>query len=218
MEKDLQQRLVDAMEHLDEDAVMDCAASLLANGTDKYALFSLLDQGSSRVGYKFETGEYFLADLIVAGGIYSEVLSRFHFTNEDRSGETVGTVVIGVVRSDIHDIGKDIICHLLRAEGFRVIDLGVDVSPDKFVAAALQYRPCTVAMSGVLAYSIIEMGNTVSALRGAGVGDFASLLIGGVATDENARLATGADAYAREPLETLNFCLASLEKQKNGER
>ena len=212
MENNLQERLVDAMEQLDEDAVMECAAALLESGADRYTLFSLLDQGSSRVGYKFETGEYFLADLIVAGGIYSEVLSRFRFDNEDRTGETIGTVVIGVVRSDIHDIGKDIICNLLRANGFRVIDLGVDVSPDRFVSAALQYRPCTVAMSGVLAYSIIEMGNTVHALRGAGVGDFASLLIGGVATDENARLATGADAFAREPMETLNFCLASLEK------
>ena len=214
MENNLQERLVDAMEQLDEDAVMECAAALLESGADRYTLFSLLDQGSSRVGYKFETGEYFLADLIVAGGIYSEVLSRFHFDNEDRTGETIGAVVIGVVRSDIHDIGKDIICNLLRANGFRVIDLGVDVSPDRFVSAALQYRPCTVAMSGVLAYSIIEMGNTVHALRGAGVGDFASLLIGGVATDENARLATGADAFAREPMETLNFCLASLEKIK----
>ena len=214
MENNLQERLVDAMEQLDEDAVMECAAALLESGADRYTLFSLLDQGSSRVGYKFETGEYFLADLIVAGGIYSEVLSRFRFDNEDRTGETIGTVVIGVVRSDIHDIGKDIICNLLRANEFRVIDLGVDVSPDRFVSAALQYRPCTVAMSGVLAYSIIEMGNTVHALRGAGVGDFASLLIGGVATDENARLATGADAFAREPMETLNFCLASLEKIK----
>lgn len=214
MENNLPERLVDAMEQLDEDAVMECAAALLESGADRYTLFSLLDQGSSRVGYKFETGEYFLADLIVAGGIYSEVLSRFRFDNEDRTGETIGTVVIGVVRSDIHDIGKDIICNLLRANEFRVIDLGVDVSPDRFVSAALQYRPCTVAMSGVLAYSIIEMGNTVHALRGAGVGDFASLLIGGVATDENARLATGADAFAREPMETLNFCLASLEKIK----
>ena len=214
MENNLPERLVDAMEQLDEDAVMECAAALLESGADRYTLFSLLDQGSSRVGYKFETGEYFLADLIVAGGIYSEVLSRFRFDNEDRTGETIGTVLIGVVRSDIHDIGKDIICNLLRANGFRVIDLGVDVSPDRFVSAALQYRPCTVAMSGVLAYSIIEMGNTVHALRGAGVGDFASLLIGGVATDENARLATGADAFAREPMETLNFCLASLEKIK----
>ena len=211
VENDLHTRLVNAMEALDEDTVLACAGQLLEQGCDKYTLFRLLDQGSSRVGYKFEQGEYFLADLIVAGGIYSNVLSAFHFCQTDRSDNYIGTVLIGVVRSDIHDIGKDIIVSLLRTEGFRVIDLGVDVEPEKFVAAALQYKPLVVAMSGVLAYSVIEMGNTIQALRRAGVGDFASLLIGGVVTDESSRAATGADAFARAPMETLNYCLSKVK-------
>ena len=200
-----------AMEALDEDAVKECAGKLMDQGCDRYTLFRLLDQGSSRVGYKFEQGEYFLADLIVAGGIYSDVLSAYQFTQADRPDNYIGTVVIGVVRSDIHDIGKDIIVNLLRAEGFRVIDLGVDVAPEAFTAAALQYRPAVVALSGVLAYSVIEMGNTIQALRKAGVGEFSSILIGGVVTDENARIATGADAFARAPMETLNYCLSKVK-------
>ena len=211
MENVLHDRLVYAMETLDEDAVIDCAAKLLEDGCDKYTLFRLLDQGSSRVGYKFEQGEYFLADLIVAGGIYSNVLSEFDFRQSDRPTDYIGTVVIGVVRSDIHDIGKDIVISLLRTEGFRVIDLGVDVAPEQFVAAALQYKPDVVALSGVLAYSVVEMGHAISAMKTAGVGYFASFLIGGVVTDETSRIAAGADAFAREPMETLNYCLARVK-------
>ena len=106
-------------------------------------------------------------------------------------------------------------CNFLRAEGFQVIDLGVDVSPDRFIAAAMRHRPDVIALSGVLAYSVIEMGNTVSALRGAGVGDYASILIGGVVTNENARLSTGADAFARTPVETLQYCLAHIRERKD---
>lgn len=208
--------LVDAMARLDEDLVLAVAGELVRQGYDKYSILRLLDQGASQVGRLFEKGEYFIADLIVSGGIYTEVLSELNFNECDREDNSVGTVVIGVVRSDIHDIGKDIICSLLRSEGFRVIDLGVDASPDKFVAAALRYRPVVVAMSGVLAYSAIEMGTVIQALENAGVRGFSSLLIGGVCTSPEVCEAVRADAWAHNPMDTVDYCLEQVRK-KNAE-
>lgn len=209
--------LIDAMKRLDEDMVLSSVCQLIEHGYDKYAIFNLLDAGTLEVGKLFENGEYFIADLIVSGNIYADVINYFDLSKSHSNTNIIGTVLIGVVQGDIHEIGKDIICNHLRSEGFQVTDLGIDVCPERFLDAALKLRPDIIALSGIMANSIGMITNTIRCLEQAGVRDFASILIGGACIDEKICALLQADGWAKTPMNTLNFCLAKIkEKEKHG--
>ena len=125
--------LVDAMTELDEDLVMDYVQKMIQQGVSISAIQMCMNIGVTNVGKKFENGEYFIADLIVSGMIYRDALRLLSPMMSTNRLMPIGRVVIGVVEGDIHDIGKDIVVSLLRAEHFEVIDLGVDVKPERFL-------------------------------------------------------------------------------------
>ena len=125
----------------------------------------------------------------------------------------VGRVVIGVVEGDIHDIGKDIIVSLLRAEHFEVIDLGVDVKPDRFAYAVQTYRPDVLLMSGVLTLAQESMKKTMDLLRKEELRSQVAILIGGMCAGEYQRQWIGADGWAYDPMETVNFCKRVVEEK-----
>jgi len=115
-------------------------------------------------------------------------------------------VVIGVVAGDIHDIGKDIIVSLLRAERFDVVDLGIDVKPERFVHAVRNYHPDVVLLSGVLTTAQEAMVQTIQALTDAGLRDQVKVLIGGLCTSEYLMHHVGADGWAYDSNRTVRFC------------
>lgn len=118
----------------------------------------------------------------------------------------IGRIVIGVVEGDIHDIGKDIVVSLLRAEHFEVIDLGVDVKPERFAYAIRTYRPDVLLMSGVLTLARESMKRTVELIEKEQLRSQTRILIGGLCTGEYQREWIGADGWAYDPMETVNFC------------
>ncbi|MEM1550803.1 MAG: cobalamin-dependent protein [Candidatus Bathyarchaeia archaeon] len=122
----------------------------------------------------------------------------------------IGKVVIGTVKGDLHDIGKNIVVTLLRASGLEVIDLGVDVPPERFVEAVKEHKPDVVAMSALLTTTMDEMENVIKALKEAGLRDKVKVIIGGAPiTDEFAKK-IGADAAAKDAIEGVNICKAWL--------
>ncbi|RLE87656.1 MAG: cobalamin-binding protein, partial [Thermoprotei archaeon] len=118
----------------------------------------------------------------------------------------LGTVVIGTVRGDLHDIGKSIVATMLRAAGFEVIDLGVDVPPEKFVEAVKKYNADIVAMSALLTTTMLEMKNVIEALKQAGLRDRVKVIVGGAAVTEEFAKEIGADGYGEDAVKAVKIC------------
>lgn len=118
----------------------------------------------------------------------------------------IGRVVIGVVEGDIHDIGKDIVVSLIRAKHFEVIDLGMDVKPERFAYAIRTYRLDVLLMSGVLTFAKESMKKIMDLLKNENLRGQVAILIGGMCASENQRALVSADIWAYDPMETVNFC------------
>lgn len=206
-----ERELIASMGRLDEAAVQETVALLLDSGYGRYKIIELLNQGMYVVEKLFEKGDYFIADLIASGVIYSSALECLPPVASD-SRLSKGRILIGVVRYDIHDIGKNIVCSLLKSEGFDVIDLGTDVSIDTFVSETARLQPDIIALSGVLSYSAIEMKNAIHAIRNAAQNSNAKIIIGGACANNDICKSFGADAYVETPMDTLNYCKEQIEK------
>ena len=121
-------------------------------------------------------------------------------------GKKLGTIVIGTVKGDLHDIGKTIVATMLSAAGFEVIDLGVDVPPEKFVEAVKKYNADIVAMSALLTTTMIEMENVIKELEKAGLRDRVKVIVGGAPITEEFARKIGADAYGKDAVEAVKKC------------
>ncbi len=198
--------LIDAMTELDEERVMQLVQAMISSGATSNSIQMALNIGVSNVGRRFEKGDYFIADLIVSGMLYRDALRLLLPLPNSNRVMPIGRVVIGVVEGDIHDIGKDIVVSLLRAEHFEVIDLGVDVKPERFAYAIRTYRPDILLMSGVLSFAKESMKKTMEHLQGEKLRSQVSILIGGMCSSEKHMALIGADGWAYDPMETVNFC------------
>lgn len=198
--------LIDAMTELDEERVMELVREMIDSGATCNSIQMALNVGIANVGKRFEKGDYFIADLIVSGMVYRDALRILMPVMNRSRTMPIGRVVIGVVQGDIHDIGKDIIVSLLRAEHFEVIDLGVDVKPDRFAYAVRTYRPDALLMSGVLTLARESMKSTMNLLEEEKLRQQVQVLIGGLCASESQRQWVGADGWAYDPMETVNFC------------
>jgi 5-methyltetrahydrofolate--homocysteine methyltransferase len=156
------------------------------------------------IGRRYAEGEAFIPELIMGGeimkSISAEVLPE---GSASAAGSSKGTVVIGTVSGDIHDIGKDIVAFMLDANGFEVKNLGVDVPAAKFVAAVKDFQPQVVGLSGFLTLAYEPMKNTIKALRDAGF--TGKVMIGGGEMDEQVKHYTGADAYGRDAVAAVSL-------------
>ncbi|OYT30637.1 MAG: cobalamin-binding protein [Thermofilum sp. ex4484_79] len=158
------------------------------------------------VGDKFEKGEFFLSELVVAGDLFKEIMDELIKPKLKKAEKELGTIVIGTVRGDLHDIGKNIVATMLEVAGFKVIDLGVDVSPEAFVEAVKKYNPDIVGMSALLTTTMIEMENVIKELEKAGVRDKVKVIVGGAAVTDEFAKKIGADAYGKDAVEAVEIC------------
>jgi len=158
------------------------------------------------VGKRFEEGQYFLPELMLAG----EMLRPISAMAQEKLGKGVeasrsGRVLIGTVQGDIHDIGKDIVVFMLDSAGFEVLDLGIDVPTEKFVDAIQEFKPQVVGLSGFLTLAFDSMKGTVEAIRDAGLRDQVKIMIGGGQMDEHVKEYCGADAYGADAVAAVSL-------------
>jgi methanogenic corrinoid protein MtbC1 len=163
-------------------------------------------QGMEIVGSKFESGEYFVGDLIFAGVLLTASIEILKPLLGSGGSETKGTIVLGTVAGDIHDIGKNIFRGMAEAAGFKVVDIGIDQAPDIFVKAVKENSPQVVGLSGVLTLSIDSMKRTVETLKDAGFRDSVKIIIGGNAVNQEACAYVGADAWSKNAAEAVKTC------------
>ncbi len=200
--------LVSAIADLDETTSLRLVDTALAEHESPLAVTRAGEQGMRLVGERYEGGTYFLSGLIMAGEIFKGILARLGPGLEaEMSGGGSGRVLVGTVKGDIHDIGKNILTAALRGFGFTVRDLGVDVSPERFVEEARSFRPDVVGLSGLTSASYSSMRGTVEAFRAdeATLGTL-PIVIGGVNVDETVARHIGADYWADDAMEGVRIC------------
>ena len=200
--------LVDAMIHMREAEAMELAQKLLDAGEDPLKVLERCREALEIVGAQFAAGKYFLPELILSGEMLkkiSKLAKPFIQTESDKKDEAKGKVVIGSVKGDIHDIGKDIVVFLLDINGFEVHDLGVDVPAEKFVEAINQVQPAVVGMSALLTTALDAMKDTVGVIKNAGLRDQVKIMVGGGAVDEKVRSYADADAYGPDAVAAVNL-------------
>jgi 5-methyltetrahydrofolate--homocysteine methyltransferase len=158
------------------------------------------------VGKRFESCEYFIPDLMMAGEILRQISEQVKpLLDKTSGGKKLGKVIIGTVAGDIHDIGKDIVTFMLDVSGFDVLDLGIDVPVEVFVEKIKEFQPQVVGLSGFLTLAFDSMKNTVAAIQQAGLRDNIKIMIGGGQIDDEVRKYTGADAYGSDAMEAVSL-------------
>nr|MDO8133150.1 cobalamin-dependent protein [Candidatus Njordarchaeum guaymaensis] len=162
--------------------------------------------------------EYFLTHLMTSAEIFNDAMKLIEPKIKAAGSKTksLGKIVFGTVKGDIHDIGKNIVETLLRCTGFEVIDLGVDVPPEKFVQALKDSNAEILALSALLTTSFDPMKETVNAVKKAGLRDKVKILVGGGPVDEKVVKYAGADGYATDAMNAVKLTESLMQKQKQG--
>lgn len=211
--KQKEESLIKYVEQLDEENVLKLADELLDQGIDPLRVLELINEGVNRVGKLYESKEYYIADLIMAGIIFKQVLALEKMVAyfKIRHSKKAGKVVLGTVSGDIHDIGKEIFRGMMDANGFEVIDLGVDVSKELFVKKVLECKPDIVGLSGILTSTIEAMKEVIEALTEAGLREQVKVIIGGSHINRNLCEFIGADSYANDASDGVKTCIEWVE-------
>jgi methylmalonyl-CoA mutase cobalamin-binding domain/chain len=199
--------LIQALVEMDEAGALKEAKALLDGGCDPVKILEACTTAMDAVGKRFESGEYFLPHLMMAGEMLKQVSDTVKpLLKEEQTAAEKGKVLIGTVKGDIHDIGKNIVTFLLEANGFEVRDIGVDQPPASFVEAVREFKPAVVGLSGLLTLAFDAMKETVQALQDAGLRDQVKIMIGGGQMSDKVKEYTGADAYGPDAMAGVRLC------------
>ena len=204
-----QEDLSQAMADLAEGKVKELIKQKLAAGVPAGEIMKGCQAGMIEIGNRYEEGRYFVSELMYAGEIMKDITAELGpmLTEEIESGEVLGKVVLGTVKGDIHDLGKDVVALMLRGAGLDVIDLGVDVAPEKFVEAIKESGATVVGMSVFLTMAYEAATATVNAIKEAGLRDKVSIMVGGGPVTELVREMTGCDFYGKDAVAGTNYAL-----------
>ena len=201
------QQLKDAMLALDMDAALK-ATNDVVKSQSKPAVKEAVDavtQALGVVGKRFQDGEWFLSELVYAGEVAKEVMALLSPLMQAEASQSQGTVVIGTVAGDLHDLGKNIFVNYARSAGFKVIDLGVDVPTSKFAGAVKEHKPLALGMSCLLTSTEKELGKVIEDLKKQGVRETVKVIIGGAALSERTAKDVAADAFASDAITGLDI-------------
>ncbi len=199
--------LAQAFRDLDEKKVKEHVQRMIDNGVPVLDIIDECNEGMVAVGDLFAQKTYFISQLIYSAEILKGVMASLdHLLAGEGPAESKGTVVIGTVKGDIHDIGKNIVVTLLRGAGFEVIDLGVDVPAERFVETVQKTGARVVGMSALLSFTYPEMKSVVDAFIAANLRDQVKILIGGAPVNEQVRAFSGADYAAQDAVAGVTIC------------
>ncbi len=193
-----------AVEEMDIDGILVLVEQCLSEGVSPIAIIQDgIAPGLARVGELFESGEYFLADLVMAGEVVNEAMPLIKAKMDPNEAGKKGKVILATVKGDIHEIGKNIVGMLLGANGFEVIDLGVDVDADKIVRTAKETGARLVGLSVLLSTMVSNISQVVQGLKNAGIK--AKVAIGGACTSQRLCDEMGADAYGENAVQAVRI-------------
>ncbi len=189
-----------------DESVKTCKVAINASVDPMLLINNGISPGLHLVGEKFEKGEYFLSELILAGEIVKECMNIIEPYLSPQHLKTKNIIILGTVKGDLHDIGKNIFGILMKSIGFNVIDLGVDVSPEQFIKAVKDYSPKILGMSALLSTTLANMKTTIDRLTQENLRKKVKIIIGGAPIDLDYAMKMGADAATNDAFEGLEIC------------
>lgn len=201
----------DALAQLKEAEVKALVQQQIDAGESAADVLAACQEGLAQIGKRFETGEYFISELMYAGEIMKGVMVVLEpLLGEARGPKgSAGTVVLGTVKGDVHDIGKDVVALMLRGAGYEVVDLGVNVSPGQFVEAVRERGALVLGMSVFLTTCCKWVASTVEALAAAGLREQVTVVIGGAAASDFVAERTGCDGFGRTAVDAVALASAA---------
>jgi 5-methyltetrahydrofolate--homocysteine methyltransferase len=179
-----------------EDTIQLTKRALKAKVDPKQILNEVIIRGAENVGLKYEEGVYFLGDMLLAADAINDCMNVIKPKLKEGTHETPVKVLIGTPEGDLHDIGKSLVIALLQGQGFEVIDLGVDVSPETFLEAAKKENADIIGISGLLTVTFSKMRETIELLKQEGIK--AKIILGGGILSEESCKELGADAWTKD--------------------
>jgi 5-methyltetrahydrofolate--homocysteine methyltransferase len=186
---------------MEDETALALTKEMLAQGTDPMVILNDCRAAMEIVGKRFEQGEYFLPELILAGEMLKEISGEVKPKLQGEGAANTGAkILVGTVKGDIHDIGKDIVVFMLDVNGFQVKDLGVDVPVERFVEEIRNFQPSIVALSGFLTLAFDSMKATVEAIQAAGLRDDVKIMVGGGTVDQQVATYAKADGYGKDAM------------------
>jgi len=203
MTQALFQQLENSLVEGEPDVTFDLTQQALSQGIEPLAIINQgLIPGMNIVGDKFSTGEYFLPDLIIAAEGMQRAMELLEpeLKSRDQDLSIPGTVVIGTVKGDIHEIGKSLVSTMLAANGFKVHDLGVNVPAEAFIAAVRETNADILGLSALLTTTMVVQGQIIQALSQAGLRDRVKVIVGGAPVTRGWAEEIGADGYAEDAM------------------
>lgn len=211
MTEENSKKLVTLLADMEEEEALELARRMLDEGFDAMQILELCKEAMDIVGSRYEQQEYFLPELMLAGEMLTEisVMAKpliLDTPAEEGGANSKGTVIIGTVHGDLHDIGKNIVTFMLEIAGYNVIDLGIDVPIAEFITAVNENKPSVVGLSGFLTLAFDSMKETIDAFEAEGVRNDFKVMIGGGQIDERICDFTGADAFGTNAVEAVSLC------------
>ncbi|MBA2639053.1 MAG: corrinoid protein [Nocardioidaceae bacterium] len=177
-------------------------------------LFDALIPSLEEVGARFERGDFFVPEMLIAGRAMAGAMEVLRPLLAETGVQSVGTFVMGTVKGDVHDIGKNLVNIMLEGAGFNVIDLGVQVAPERFVEAIGQHKPDIVGFSAFLTTTMPMFKANINALQKAGIRDDVIVMVGGAPVTPEYAAAVGADGYAADASATVKKAKELLAKRR----
>lgn len=215
--KDYLSSLRESIVNLDFTGIEEAAGEAMDAGVDPgTAITEGIVPGMAIVGDKFESGEYFLSELVVAAEVMKQGMNIINPYLKGERLKATGKVVIATVEGDHHDLGKNIVTTLLRAQSFEVVDLGIDVSTDRLIDAVKEYKPDILGLSALLTLTMTNMGEAIEALKEAGLREKVRVIIGGTPVTSEFAEVIGADHRAANALEGVKKCVEWVAPQGGG--
>ena len=197
----MSEQLVNAIADMREEEALKLVDEMLKGGVEPLVILDSAREAMGVVGQRYEEGSYFLPELMLAGEMLNHVAEVLKpELSKMPEVKRHGKVLIGTVKGDIHDIGKNIVTFMLDVNGYDVLDLGVDISPQQFVDAVRDFQPQVIGLSGFLTLAFDTMKETIEAIEEAGLRDGVKIMIGGGQVTEEIQRYAGADAYGRDAM------------------
>jgi trimethylamine corrinoid protein len=203
----MEQKLIDFMADLKEEETVALVKELVKKGTNPMSILGDSSSAMAVVGKRFEKGEYFIPDLMMAGEILKQISEIVKpLLEKEGPAQKKGKVLIGTVAGDIHDIGTDIVQFMLDVSGYDVLNIGIDVPVNVFVEKIKEFKPTVVGLSGFLTLAFDSMKKTVEAIESEGLRKGLKIMIGGGQMDDEIRKYVKADAYGKDAMAAVTLC------------
>ena len=202
--------LIKAIVNMDNDEAIRIVNKRIASNEDPMSILDCSKEALTTIGELFETGEFFLAELVMGGQIFKEIADIVSPLLKSEVAESEGRILIGTVQNDIHDLGKNIVVLMLEISGFDVLDIGVDQPAENFIKAIKEFDPQVIGLSGLLTVAFTSMQKIVAEIENAGLREGRKIMIGGSQMDDHVNKFVGADAFGTDAMKAVelssNWC------------